>query len=59
MNWSDPNETEEEYLARKDEEVRASTGVMLMLIGFLVLFLKIAAVFGIFFMPDIYYLKNC
>ncbi|RRJ89826.1 hypothetical protein EG240_10540 [Paenimyroides tangerinum] len=48
MNWSDPNETEEEYLARKDEEVRASMGVMSMLMGFLVLFLKIAAVFGIF-----------
>lgn len=48
MNWSDPNETEEEYLVRKDREVRTSVGVMSMLMGFLVLFLKVAAVFGVF-----------
>ena len=48
MNWSDPNETEEEYLNRKNEEVHASMGVMSILIGLGVFFLKVAIVFGIF-----------
>lgn len=48
MNWNDPNETEEEYLARKDEESKSATGLMSMLFSFMFFFFKIAAVFGIF-----------
>lgn len=52
MNWNNPDaypgESEEEYIARKDEESQASTGLMFTLFGMFFSLLKTSAVFGVF-----------
>ena len=62
MNWNnpdaDPGESEEEYEARKREESEAATGLMFMVVEGFIFVLKIAAIFGMFFMPDFYCLKS-
>lgn len=53
MNWNnpdaDPGESEDEYIAKKREESDSATGLMFVVVGGIILALKIAAVFGMFF----------
>ena len=62
MNWNnpdaDPGESEDEYIAKKREESDSATGLMFVVVGGIILALKIAAIFGMFFMPDFYCLKS-
>lgn len=53
MNWNnpdaDPGESEVEYIARKREESDATIGLMFVVVEGFIFFLKIAAIFGMFF----------
>ena len=54
----DPDESEQEYEARKNEESKSAIELMFGIVEVLIFFLKIAAIFGMFFMPDFYCLKS-
>ncbi|GAB0157509.1 hypothetical protein CHRYSEOSP005_27870 [Chryseobacterium sp. Alg-005] len=53
MEWNNPDaypgESEYEYELRKSKESEASTGLLFMILNFLFLIIKIAALYGIFF----------
>ncbi|MGH2667462.1 hypothetical protein [Flavobacterium sp.] len=45
----EPNESEQEYESRKNEESKSATGLMFGIVEVFILVLKMAAIFGIFF----------
>lgn len=53
MNWNNPDaypdESEDEYTARKNEESKSSVELMLGLCNVFIFILKVASIFGIFF----------
>lgn len=53
MNWNNPDaypeESEDEYIARKSGESQSATGIMFVIVEVFIFVLKIAVIFGMFF----------